>query len=142
MTSTIDMAHPALDGRFTGRLAELLADWLPEQRWFGGKGRRIETVTLASCLAVADLAAPARVGSAESGNASRVDGDEPQLWHVLADVTYHDAEAHEVPQTYQVFVGVRQSLPNRLRHAAIGDPDAAEPELGGYGYDALYDARL
>ena len=125
MTSTIDMAHPTLDSGFTGRLAELLAGWLPGQRWFGGKGRRIESVTLASCVA-----------------ASGGDGDDPRLWHVLADVTYHDAEAHEEPQTYQIFVGVRRSLPDRLRHAVIGDPDAADPQVGGFCYDGLHDAEL
>jgi maltokinase len=125
MTSTIDMAHPALNSRFTSRLAGLLAAWLPEQRWFGGKGRRIESVTLASCL-------PASGG----------EGDDLRLWHVLADVTYHDAESHEEPQTYQVFVGVRHALPDRLRHAAIGDPDVAEPEVGGFCYDGLHDSEL
>src|SRR6202011_5124526 len=125
MTSTIDMAQPALDSRFTGRLAGLLAAWLPGQRWFGGKGRRIESVTLASCLPV-------------SGG----EGDDPRLWHVLADVTYRNAELNEGPQTYQVFVGVRQSLPDRLRHAAIGDPDVADPEVGGFCYDGLHDAEL
>ncbi len=126
MTSTIDMAHPALDGRFVERLSGLLAGWLPQQRWFGGKGRRIDAVTLASCLpAVGD------------------EGDDPRLWHVLAEVTYEDGPKNgEPPQTYQVFVGVRRSLPHRLRHAAIGDPDTAEPELGGFCYDGLHDAQL
>jgi maltokinase len=129
MTSTIDMAHPALDGRATARLAELLAGWLPEQRWFGGKGRTIESVTLSSCVAATE------VGDDH--------GDEVRLWHVLAEVTYRDAAANgEPPQTYQVFVGVRRSLPDRLRHAAIGSPDNAVPELAGYCYDGLHDAHL
>lgn len=126
MTSTIDMAHPALNGRFAERLAELLAGWLPEQRWFGGKGRRIDAVTLASCLSA--------VGA---------EGDDPRLWHVLAEVTYEDGPKNdELPQTYQVFVGVRRSLPHWLRHAVIGDPDTAVPELGGFCYDGLHDAQL
>jgi maltokinase len=126
MTSTIDMAHPALDGRSTERLAALLAGWLPEQRWFGGKGRRIAEVALASALHV--------VGTED---------DDPRLWHVLADVSYEDGRANgEPPQTYQVFVGVRRELPHRLRHAAIGSPDTAEPELGGFCYDGLHDAQL
>lgn len=129
MTSTIDMAHPALDGRSAERLAELLAGWLPEQRWFGGKGRLIEKVTLPSCLAAPGI--------------KEDDGEEVRLWHVLADVTYHDGATNgETPQTYQVFVGVRRSLPDRLRHAAIGDPDSAVPELGGHCYDGLHDPHL
>src|SRR5579884_79523 len=129
MTSTIDMAHAALDGRSTERLAELLAGWLPEQRWFGGKGRQIQSVTLSSCLAAPDVA--------DDG------GEEVRLWHVLAEVTYRDgADNGEAPQTYQVFVGARRSLPDRLRHAAIGNPDSAVPELGGHCYDGLHDAHL
>ena len=125
MTSTIDMAHPQLDGRFARRLSELLADWLPGQRWFGGKGRRIASVGLASCVLAASCPE-----------------DGPRLWHVLADVAYADAGPGEPPQTYQIFVGVRRELPHRLRHSAIGDPDVAEPELGGHCYDGLHDAQL
>ena len=80
MTSTIDMAHPALDGRSTERLAALLAGWLPEQRWFGGKGRRIAEVALASALHV--------VGTED---------DDPRLWHVRADVSYEDGRANGEP---------------------------------------------
>ncbi|MBS2961848.1 maltokinase [Actinocrinis puniceicyclus] len=129
MTSTIDMAHATLDGRAADRLAELLAGWLPQQRWFGGKGRRIQSVTLASCLATPGIGDD--------------HGEEVRLWHVLAQVTYPDgANNGEAPQTYQVFVGVRRSLPDRLRHAAIGDPGTAVPELGGHCYDGLHDAHL
>jgi maltokinase len=129
MTSTIEMAEAALDGNAAARLADLLTGWLPEQRWFGGKGRRIESVTLSSCLAAPGI--------------GDEDGEQVRLWHVLADVTYRDgARDGEIPQTYQVFVGVRRSLPGRLRHAAIGDPDTAVPELGGYCYDGLHDAHL
>jgi maltokinase len=37
---------------------------------------------------------------------------------------------------------VRERLPERLRHAAIGDPDQALPEIGGICYDGLHDADL
>jgi maltokinase len=129
MTSTIETAHPALDGRSIRRLAELLAGWLPEQRWFSGKGRRIESVALTSCL-------PVRPADGESR------GGDPRLLHVLADVTYKDAENGEPPHTYQVFVGIRRVLPESLRHAAIGDPDLPVPEFGGHCYDGLHDAQL
>ncbi|MGH6655063.1 MAG: maltokinase N-terminal cap-like domain-containing protein [Actinocrinis sp.] len=127
MTSTIDLA-PELDGRFAQRLSELLGHWLPEQRWFGGKGRPIASVALSSVLST--------VGGGDGP------GDGPRMWHVLVDVGYQDRAEGEPAQTYQVFVGVRRSLPDRLRHAAIGDPDEPAPELGGYCYDALHDAEL
>src|SRR5258708_38099410 len=129
MSPTTAMAHPAVDGRFATRLAGMLAAWLPAQRWFGGKGGPIDTVTLVPCLPAAGF----------DGDAAE-DLDQPRLWHVLADVTYQDgAKDGEPPQTYQVFVGVRRSLPGRLRHAAIGDPDVAVPEVGGHCYDGLHD---
>jgi maltokinase len=121
MTSTIGMAQTGSGAAFTARLTALMAQWLPEQRWFGGKGRRIASVAVRSCLPVMESADGAR------------------LLHVLVDVEF---EADEQPQTYQVFVGVRGQLPHRLRHAALGDPDQAPPELGGICYDALHDAEL
>ncbi len=126
MTSTIDMAHTEC-AAFTARLTELLAAWLPEQRWFGGKGRAIASVGIRSCLPVAQLPDGAR------------------LLHVLADVAFQpDGGVHETeqPQTYQVFVGIRDGLPHWLRHAALGDPDEAPPEIGGVCYDGLHDAEL
>jgi maltokinase len=126
MTSTIDMAHTEC-GAFTARLTELLAAWLPEQRWFGGKGREIASVGIRSCLTVVKLPDGAR------------------LLHVLADVAFEPdggGPETEQPQTYQVFVGVRDGLPHRLRHAALGDPDQALPEIGGVCYDGLHDAEL
>jgi len=55
MTSTIDMAHTAAGAPFTARLTGLLTAWLPQQRWFGGKGRRIASVGIRSCLTVVEL---------------------------------------------------------------------------------------
>jgi maltokinase len=127
MTSTIDMAHTECGAAFTARLTELLAAWLPEQRWFGGKGRGIASVDVRSCLPVVKLA------------------DGAQLLHVITDVAFEpDGGAHETeqPQAYQVFVGVRDGLPHRLRHAAIGDPDEPVQEIGGVCYDGLHDAEL
>src|SRR5689334_8700264 len=98
MTSTIDMAHTAAGAPFTARLTGLLAAWLPQQRWFGGKGRRIESVGIRSCLTVVEL---------DKGAAGR-DSGPARLLHVLADVAFAaEGEGREQPQTYQVFVGVR-----------------------------------
>lgn len=128
MTSMIDMAHPAAADDGPGaRLTGLLAAWLPAQRWFGGKGRAIASVSVTSCVRLREAA-----------------GDEPGLWHVLAQVAFDKSagDQPEEPQTYQVFVGLRPHLPQRLRHAAIGDPDAVPAEFGAITYDALHDADL
>jgi maltokinase len=150
--------HTVGDASFGGRLAELLAEWLPRQRWFGGKGRAVKSVAVTSCLPL-------------SGFREGADPDGPRLWHVLAEVVMesrHDGQdddedeaadepegdvagsavgdGHEVggriddhadgtddqPQTYQLFVGLRSELPDRLRHAEIGDRC----------YDALHDPDL
>jgi maltokinase len=126
MMSMIGMTHPAAaDDRLHARLAGLLGSWLPSQRWFGGKGRVIASVSIASCLRI--IATP----------------DGPDLWHVLADVGLDTpADEPREPHTYQVFIGVRRELPERLRHAALGDPDLAVPEFGGVCYDGLHDADL
>ena len=169
--------HPVGDASFGGRLAELLAEWLPRQRWFGGKGRAVKSVAVTSCLPLAGF----REGA---------DPDGPRLWHVLAEVVLesrHDgrdeddpgddgmdrsngtgggpgaaavvaavtaergheaggrADDHadgtdEQPQTYQLFVGLRSELPDRLRHAEIGERcyDALhDPDLTGWLLDRL-----
>ena len=75
--------------------AGLLPDWLPQQRWFGSKGRTIESVEIATDRAL-------------------VDGD-PKLRHLLVDV-----DLGEDSETYQLLVGQRAELPARLQHAVIG----------------------
>jgi len=77
-----------------------LPDWLPQQRWFGAKGREIHRVDV-----VADRVL--------------VDGD-PALHHLLVAV-----DLGEETETYQLLVGSRSELPARLAHALIdGDDDA------------------
>ena len=53
-------------------MSDLLPDWLPQQRWFGAKGRQIASV---------DIAGDSRV----------VDGD-PALRHLLIDISYADRD--------------------------------------------------
>jgi maltokinase len=89
----------------------LLRDWLPQQRWFGAKGREIHDVSV-----VADRLV--------------VEGD-PSLRHLLIAV-----DLGEDVETYQLLVGRRAELPQRLEHAVIGaDADAVL-------YDAAHDAEL
>ncbi|GAA4636208.1 phosphotransferase [Actinoallomurus vinaceus] len=94
------------------RLDDLLVDWLPRQRWFAGKDRAIDAI---SVLYDTEL----------------VEGD-PSLHHVIIAVRQAGGT-----DRYQVPLGVRSELPGRLEYAAIGqlDDDA-------HLYDAVHDPEL
>ncbi len=91
---------------------ETLAEWMPGQRWFAGKGARIIDLAI---VADTELAA----------------GD-PELRHLMVAVSQGAAV-----DTYQVLVGARTELPDELRHAVIG---IAEDDR--IAYDALHDPEL
>ena len=97
-------------------MSDLLPDWLPQQRWFGAKGRQIDSI---------DIAADRTV----------VDGD-PALRHLLIDISYADRDGGAGVETYQLLVGRRTEIPERLRHAVIGSEGAAAL------YDATHDSEL
>jgi maltokinase len=91
---------------------EALAHWLPDQRWFAGKGTPITGLAI-----VADT--------------TLVHGD-PGLRHLIVAVTQDGGT-----DSYQLFVGLRADLPDRLGHVRIG------PAHGGQtAYDALHDPDL
>src|SRR5690625_905457 len=99
------------------QLEELLADWIPRQRWFAGKGAPIETVT----------------GEAQH---SLVRGD-PGLRVLVVDVGQRGSLSR-----YQVLLGLRPvgTLGAELAHASIG-----VCRLGGASrtvYDATHDPEL
>jgi maltokinase len=137
MTSMIDLGSPATDEQLISVFGRLLAGWLPNQRWFGGKGRRIESVEVVSCAKLAEIddAADERV----------------RMWHVLVEVGFPGLQDHG-PQEhiYQVYLGARPRLPDHLRHAALPDPDRLLAGLSDQGsgagslycYDALHDPEL
>src|SRR5271165_6357021 len=91
---------------------EALATWLVEQRWFAGKGHGLRDLAI-----VADT--------------EIVPGD-PELRHMIITVSNGMTVDY-----YQVLVGFRRKLPERLSHALIG---AAGD--GRIAYDALHDADL
>ncbi|HSZ39249.1 MAG TPA: aminoglycoside phosphotransferase [Trebonia sp.] len=91
---------------------DTLATWLVEQRWFAGKGRGLRDLAI-----VAD---------------TQVVGGDPELRHLILTVSHGTTVDY-----YQVLTGFRQKLPDRLKHAEIGQTDD-----GRHAYDALHDADL
>src|SRR4051794_32099131 len=89
----------------------LLPEWLPQQRWFGAKGRQIHDIQIAS-------------------DRTLVQGD-PSLRHLLVTV-----DLGEDSETYQMLVGSRTDLPQRLEHAVIGTDGTKVL------YDAAHDSEL
>jgi maltokinase len=96
-------------------LDRLLAEWLPEQRWFAAKGRQITTVTP---TLVAVLAEP-----------------EPRLELRLVGVGFSDG-GHE---TYVVPLSVRAEHAESLRHALIGQLGGDTPL---WVYDGMHDREM
>jgi maltokinase len=93
-------------------LAKALRSWLPDRRWFGGKGRPIKSVKVVAqtCLRESD----------------------PSLHHVLIQVAYRDGES----DLYQVPVGVAARVAEELAGVVIG------PIGNRTAYDALHDAEF
>ena len=121
MTSIVDHVHAVPANGLDARLARLLAEWLPRQRWYGGKGARIDTDAGVRVLVRLDLL-PER---------------DPGLAMVVVEVRPDGRE----PERYQLFLGARRELPDRLSHAELGsvsDGDGAEWRC----YDALHDPEL
>jgi len=96
-------------------LTGLLSTWLPKQRWFGDKQSAIDDVQVVK----ADIWLDAPENDA-------------RLEHVVVGV----ASGGRV-ERYQLLVGLRRELPERLEHARIGD---VEPGLTAY--DAAHDQEL
>jgi maltokinase len=98
----------------TAAAEQALVQWLPGQRWFAGKGVAITGLKLTEQT---ELTEP---------------GQDPALWHLIAEVRQENST-----DDYQVLVGLRAELPDRLEHVRIGTlPD------GRTAYDALHDHEL
>ncbi|MGH3657031.1 MAG: maltokinase N-terminal cap-like domain-containing protein [Micromonosporaceae bacterium] len=98
-----------------------LAQWLPNQRWFSAKGRGITTVSIATATQLHTIDSPEPV----------------RLDHVLVEVSYADASPVE---WYQVLLGYRRQLPERLEHVRIGE--LRDPDQPMVAFDALWDTEL
>ncbi|WP_067804932.1 maltokinase N-terminal cap-like domain-containing protein [Actinomadura formosensis] len=97
-------------------LTRLLADWLPGQRWFGGKGDDIDDLTI--------------------GTATELVSGDPAMHHLVLDVRQHDTVDH-----YQLLLGVREHMPERLLPCEIGRAEG-EHGIAGAVYDAVHDPEL
>src|SRR5229473_5986266 len=96
---------------------ETLTAWMPTQRWFAGKGARILDLAI-----VAD---------------TELAGGDPGLRHLIIDVSQGSSV-----DSYQVFVGLRKRIPERLEHAVIGSAGSDMGAGGLTAYDALHDPEL
>ena len=97
---------------------ELLREWLPERRWFAGKGRGIAGISVIP-----------------TGWIAR----DPHVRVELATVSYADGGA----DTFQVPVEYRAAPAEALAHALIGQ--VTVPELGSkpvWAYEALHDKAV
>jgi maltokinase len=93
-------------------IEDALATWLGHQRWFAGKGQELHDLAV-----VADT--------------ELIIGD-PELRHLVVAVSHGTAVEY-----YQILVGLRHQLPERLEHVRIGPAGD-----GRTAYDALHDAEL
>ncbi|MET8472391.1 phosphotransferase [Streptomyces sp. NPDC006422] len=107
-----DDVRPALLG---SSLNALLGRWLPRQRWYAGRGRRITEVSVAAATALT-----------------------PECFHLLVRVR----EAGEQDEAYyQLILGAAADPPPRLWQHAIGQVDG--PTGGALMvYDAVHDHRV
>jgi maltokinase len=99
-------------------IEDALAPWLGNQRWFAGKGQGPRDLAI-----VAD---------------TRLVAGDPELRHLVVAVSHGAAVDY-----YQILIGLRRRLPERLDYARIGPIGDGPAGVGGrIAYDALHDADL
>ncbi|WP_353946632.1 maltokinase [Streptomyces sp. HUAS MG91] len=111
LPATAVLSEPAV---IRGRLAALLARWMPDQRWFAGRDKKITSLAVVSATELT-----------------------PGCFHLLVEVG-HRGEQHCVH--YQLLLGAATHVPPRLRRHVIGE---VEGPAGNrlLVYDAVHDHR-
>jgi maltokinase len=104
-------------------IADMLAEWLPRQRWFPGRGTAISDLTVVSDVMLTR-------------------GD-PGLRHLIVEASLPHGSAR-----FQVLLGSRAGLPPSLTDAVMGEIDGAtyfdalhDPELAGILLDGIAGQR-
>ncbi|MEU0136051.1 maltokinase [Streptomyces sp. NPDC006296] len=124
---TTTRRHPASTTALLPSLAPLLHEWVPRQRWFAGKGQPVTGFSLVAATEILPLDATA------TG---------PGLLHLLVRVHQPGSTAaHAQGDCYQLLLGVRTALPQRLAGARIGLV-AEGPLAGRTLYEGLHDPRV
>ncbi len=90
-----DATGAMLSDEERAQLPQLLAEWIPHQRWFGGKNQPVDSV---------------RVLSATALNPAR-----PQVEHLIVGVQQGGEES-----VYQVPLSIRPEFEPRLHHVEVG----------------------
>jgi len=105
-------------------LMSLLAEWLPQQRWFPGRGMALSDIVIVSDVLL------------RAGN--------PAMRHLIVQASLGSGTTAR----FQVPVGYRDQLPSELRGALIGHHDGKacydalpDPELGRVLLDGLSEQR-
>src|SRR3984957_14818267 len=98
-------------------IEDALAPWLGNQRWFAGKGQGLRDLAIVSDIKLA--------------------AGDPELRHLIIAVSHGAAVDY-----YQILVGLRRKLPERLDYARIGPIGDGLAGGGRIAYDALHDADL
>ena len=102
-------------GALSGVLSDLLREWLPKQRWYGGKGRDVQALTV---LSVRTL----------------LERDDRTVEHLLLQVDTDD----DGSDTYQLLLGRHAGeLPTLLLHAQVGVDGTATLYDGVYDHEAV-----
>lgn len=106
----------------------LLNSWLPEQRWFAGKGRVITAITQYY------IGVPQNAGATDGATVTTesVDADARVEW-LFADVEYADGDV----ERYSIPLTIHASAATTVQHAIIGQSDDFGP--GSIVCDALLD---
>src|SRR3984885_8266099 len=127
---------------------ESLAEWMPSQRWFAGKGARILDLAIVTetelvggdpglhqlIVTVTQSTGIQRTGTNTTGTLSTGSLSTGSLSTGAPGTSLAQGSTVD---SYQLFLGLREELPDHLQHVLVGVADD-----GRIAYDALHDPEL